>query len=189
MRKQGIFTVFSLLLACFLFTTSVDTRAQYFGRNKPGYRNFNYKVYQTPVFEIYHYFKNDSVIRYWALQSEKWYRRHSRVFRDTFDKPNPLILYSNHADFQQTTAVSGMIGVGTGGVTESMKNRVVLPLAASTAQTDHVLGHELVHAFQFHLLTSDDSSSMSNVNSMPLWMIEGMAVKTGEAFSSLPPYI
>ena len=175
MRKQGIFTVFSLLLACFLFTTSVDTRAQYFGRNKPGYRNFNYKVYQTPVFEIYHYFKNDSVIRYWALQSEKWYRRHSRVFRDTFDKPNPLILYSNHADFQQTTAVSGMIGVGTGGVTESMKNRVVLPLAASTAQTDHVLGHELVHAFQFHLLTSDDSSSMSNVNSMPLWMIEGMA--------------
>jgi hypothetical protein len=31
--------------------------------------------------------------------------------------------------FQQTNAISGEIGVGTGGVTEALRNRVVFPFA------------------------------------------------------------
>jgi Tol biopolymer transport system component len=170
-RLQGLIVGFMTLL---LFLPG-NASAQYFGRNKPGYKKFDYKVYQTPNFEIYHYFKNDSVIKYWATETEKWYTLHSQLFRDTFEKKNPLILYANPADFQQTTAISGDIGIGTGGVTEALKNRVVLPLAATTAQTDHVLGHELVHAFQYHLLTSGDSTSLASVRNLPLWMVEGMA--------------
>ena len=39
------------------------------------------------------------------------------------------------------------MGEGTGGVTEAAK-RIVLPLAGPIQLTDHVFGHELVHAFQ-----------------------------------------
>ena len=45
-----------------------------------------------------------------VLRAENWYRMHLEVFRDTFQDRNPLILCSNHADFQQTNAVSGSIG-------------------------------------------------------------------------------
>jgi hypothetical protein len=60
-----------------------------------------------------------------------------------------------------------MIGEGTGGVTESLRRRIVMPFAASLGETDHVLGHELVHAFQYDILGSNLA--------MPLWFIEGMA--------------
>src|SRR3546814_12474528 len=51
-----------------------------------------------------------------------------------------------------------------------------MPYFESNRQTDHVLGHELVHAFQYNLLkTGGDSLSLYNIGNLPLWMVEGMA--------------
>jgi Tol biopolymer transport system component len=177
MMKRCFGTTFlgaGLWLLLTLFDVQIAT-AQYFGTNKPSYRAFNFKVYRTPHFEIYHYLKNDSVLNRLAQLSEQWYSLHSSVFKDTFKTQNPIIFYNDQSDFQQTTAISGEIGVGTGGVTEALKNRVVLPIASTYAQTDHVLGHELVHAFQYHLLLESDSGSLENLQRLPLWMVEGMA--------------
>ncbi len=138
------------LIALFLITISfsLSTSAQYFGRNKVLYENFDFKVAQTPHFDIYHYLKNASVRDRFVQNTEQWYLMHQQVLRDTFKERNPFILYNSHAHFQQTRAIEGQIDVGTGGVTEGLKNRVVMPFMESNAQTDHVLGHELVHAFQ-----------------------------------------
>lgn len=163
----------SLLMLFSLFTAIAF--GQGFGRNKPGYKTFDFKVYKTPHFEIYHYFENDSVIENFANMAEKWYFRHQQIFQDTFKTPNPIIIYENHPDFQQTTAISGIISIGTGGVTESLKNRVIFPVLETNAQTNHVFGHELVHAFQFSMLTKDDTLSIMSVRNLPLWMVEGMA--------------
>jgi Tol biopolymer transport system component len=162
----------------FLISLSFENQcnAQYFnGPNKPTYRIINYKVYKTPHFEIYYYFNNDSVLNSLSELAEKWYLRHQMIFNDTFKTRNPILFYANHADFEQTNAVMGNIGLGTGGVTEGFKNRVVLPIMESAAQTDHVLGHELVHAFQYRFLMREDSLQLRNIRNMPLWMIEGMA--------------
>jgi len=149
--------------------------AQYFGQNKPSYEQFDFQLYKTPNFELYHYFKNPKLIEELGQQAEKWYYYHQQVLLDTFRTRSPLIFYSNHADFQQTTAVSSRIDVGTGGVTEGMKRRVVMPVSFTKGQTDHVLGHELVHAFQYHILTHDEEINLMAINNVPLWMIEGMA--------------
>ncbi len=170
--KSIIMRIVPFLLAVFI---AIPASAQYFGRNKPGYENFRYNVIQTPNFEIYHYLKNDSVLSTLYQWSEKWYNIHSNLFRDTFRIKNPLIFYNNHADFQQTNTISGLLGSGTGGVTESLKNRVIMPVAPTLAQTDHTLGHELVHAFQYNVLLHSDSSKLFSINNLPLWMIEGMA--------------
>lgn len=154
---------------------SLTAKAQYFGQNKVRYKNLKFKVYKTPHFEIYYYIKNDSTIKRFAQESELWYTLHQQVFRDTFRKPNPIILYADHPDFQQTTAIDGEIGVGTGGVTEGLKNRVVMPIMETNQTTRHVIGHELVHAFQYHTLLGRDSGMYENINNLPLWMIEGMA--------------
>ncbi len=152
-----------------------DSQAQYFGRNKPGYKSFKFDVTHTPNFEIYHYLKNDSLLTNFANWSEEWFYMHQRVFKDTFKTKNPIILYSHHSDFQQTNAINSIIGTTTGGVTESLKNRVVMPVAPTLAQTDHVLGHEMVHAFQFNRLLKSDSVKTFSMNNIPLWMTEGMA--------------
>nr|WP_294894480.1 basic secretory protein-like protein [uncultured Pedobacter sp.] len=154
---------------------SNSAKAQYFGQNKVRYKNLKFKVYKTPHFNLYYYTKNDSLIKAFAKESEAWYSIHQQIFKDTFKTPNPIILYGNSPEFQQTTAIDGEIGVGTGGVTEGLKNRVVLPLQEINSQTRHVLGHELVHAFQYHSLIEGDSTQLENIGNLPLWMIEGMA--------------
>jgi hypothetical protein len=165
----------SVALILLIFTT-VSSFGQYFGRNKPSYRKFDYDVVQTPNFEIYHYLKNDSLVKAVSGWSEKWYLMHQKVFRDTFKLRNPIILYSNHADFQQTNTINSLVGAGTGGVTESLKNRVIMPVAATIAQTDHVLGHELVHAFQYNMFINRTSNTRDfSISNIPLWLIEGMA--------------
>jgi Tol biopolymer transport system component len=173
-RLAGIPVIISVILLIDMLAGN-EASAQYFGRNKPSYRKFKYDVIQTPHFEIYEYLKNDSLIKAFSGWAERWYGLHSKVFRDTFKVRNPIILYSNLADFQQTNTVSENIGIGTGGVTESMKNRVIIPIASTIAQTDHVLGHEMVHAFQYHLFLKGRANRESQLNNIPLWMIEGMA--------------
>lgn len=173
--KRIISLFFSKFLIAFFLLLCLNTQAQYFGRNKPIYKKFNYNVYQTPNFEIYHYFKKDSVINQISQTAEKWYWMHYQVFRDSIKQKNPLIIYPNQGDFQQTTAISGEIGIGTGGVTEALKNRVILPVTETWSQTEHVLGHELVHAFQYNSLINGDSTSLNSVRNLPLWMVEGMA--------------
>ncbi|MBD1362182.1 PD40 domain-containing protein [Mucilaginibacter sp. ZT4R22] len=165
--------VLFLLAAALLF--SPQAKAQYFGQNKVRYKKLDFKVYKTPHFEIYYYIKNDSMMKRFAQEAELWYTLHQQVFRDTFAKPNPIILYANHPDFQQTTAIDGEISVGTGGITEGLKNRVVMPVMETNQTTRHVLGHELVHAFQYHMLLGRDSSNFENIGNIPLWMVEGMA--------------
>ncbi|MEE4176416.1 MAG: hypothetical protein V2I46_02790 [Bacteroides sp.] len=175
-NKRFAFPVLYLiiwLLASFLVLPA--SHAQYFGRNKPSYRKFDFKVYQSPNFEVYHYFENDSTVHALASSFEKWYVRHQAFFRDTFPERNPIIIYANHPDFQQTTAISGQISIGTQGVTEALKTRVVIPVLETNAQTDHVIGHELTHVFHYRAVFENDSLSMNNMRNLPLWLVEGMA--------------
>lgn len=163
------------VFCCAMFFVLVNIQAQYFGKNKPRYQSFDFEVYQTPTFEIYHYLKDKERLDALSQQSELWYRMHQSVLKDTFEQKNPIIFYNDHAAFQQTNAISGSVGVGTGGVTEAFKNRVIMPLAMSNEQTNHVLGHELVHAFQYHMILQGDSTSIKSLQNLPLWMVEGLA--------------
>lgn len=170
--RSTIFNLTFILLAL-LFSSPVN--GQYFGQNKPRYTNFDFKVVHSPHFEVYHYLQDRNELTKVMQWAEIWYDLHSKILQDTFTEKNPLVIYNNHADFQQTSAISGNIGVSTGGVTEGLKNRVVMPLAMSNQQTFQVLGHELVHAFQFHMLLSGDSTGLQSLANLPLWIVEGLA--------------
>ncbi|NND72510.1 MAG: peptidase S9, partial [Rhodothermales bacterium] len=117
--------------------------AQYFGRNKVQYDKFDFSVLDTERFDIYFYDEEETAVRDAARMAERWYRRHSQTYLREFTEKKPIIFYANDADFQQTNAISGSIGQGTGGVTESLKERVIMPLTGLYKETDHVLGHEL----------------------------------------------
>ena len=174
MRSILRLSITLVLFALIAWPFSV-AQAQYFGRNKVQYDNFDFKVFETEHFEIYFYDESEQAVKDVAMMAERWYQRHSRTFLREFHEKKPLIFYANDADFHQTNAISGSLGEGTGGVTESLKERVVMPLTGIYQETDHVLGHELVHSFQYDIGLSTSDSVRFALGAFPLWVIEGTA--------------
>lgn len=164
----------SLSIILFLLIVS-PSDAQYFGRNKPRYENFDFRVMETPHFEIHYYPPMETAAKDAARMAERWYSRLSKLFGHTFSIRRPLILYADQGDFQQTYTIGGEIGEGTGGFTEPIKDRIVLPLTGSYADNDHVIGHELVHAFQYDIAQKSFQQGEQRMAYLPLWFLEGMA--------------
>ena len=87
MRNIQICLVIGILLA------TSGLKAQYFGQNKPSYESFEFEVLQTPNFEIYHYLKNEDLLRALSNYSEQWYLMHQNVLNNTIQEKNPVIFY------------------------------------------------------------------------------------------------
>ncbi len=168
-----------LLLFLLVVLVAPGAKAQYFGRNKVQWENFKFKTLQTEHFEIYYYDQEADVVEDVGRMAERWYARLSKVFNHSFGR-KPIVLYANSADFHQTTTTGGLIGEGTGGFTDAFMNRVVLPLTGDYAENDHVLGHEIVHVFQYDIANSGVTGTGANrrrfaLEQLPLWVVEGMA--------------
>ncbi|HEX6535279.1 MAG TPA: hypothetical protein VF041_11810 [Gemmatimonadaceae bacterium] len=173
-----IHTVASLVFAGAIAGTGVamvpgTALAQYFGRNKVQYESFDFRAMHTPHFDLYFYPAESLAVADAARMAERWYARHSATMHDQFSRRS-LVLYADAPDFQQTNVVGGFISQGTGGVTEGLQSRVVLPFTGVYAEDDHVLGHELVHVFQYDIAGAS-KNGMAGLNRLPLWLIEGMA--------------
>lgn len=160
----------SVLLAAALLAP-VPAEAQYFGRNKVRYDDFDFRILETEHFDLYYYEGMETAVQDVARMSERWYDRLSAILDHEFDERKSIILYADDADFRQTNIAN--IGEGTQGVTEGLRQRVVLPMAGSYAETDHVLGHELVHQFQYDI--AQRAGTFAQFVRMPLFVIEGMA--------------
>jgi len=162
----------------FLILSTLVLNGQYFGRNKVQYETFDFKVLKTENFDIYFYPQEEKAVQMAARMAERWYARLSRILDHELKGRQILILYASSPHFQQTTAIPGIIGEGTGGVTEMLKRRIVLPLAASLSGSEHVIGHELVHAFQFSITSQDHpryAGAAPTALRLHLWFIEGLA--------------
>ena len=152
-----------------------DASAQYFGKNKVQYRRHEFRVLQTEHFDIYFHQDRREAIDVVGRLAERWWRRLTRFFEFDLDGRQPIVLYSSKPDFDQTLVVPGLIDGGTAGLTEPGRRRIALSLAPSLADTDHVLGHEIVHAFQFDLLLGSTSPGARGGEPLPLWATEGLA--------------
>lgn len=152
--------------------------AQYFGRNKVQYQTFRFEVLGTPHFDIYFSPTERAAVQLAARSAERWYDCLSRLFDHQLRGRQPVIVYGSSLAFQQTNAIPGEITEGTGGVTEPLRRRVVLPIGGPLHEMDHVLGHELVHAFQFDVtgpMPTGATGALPAATNLPLWFIEGMA--------------
>src|SRR5213083_1303780 len=152
--------------------------AQYFGQNKVQYQNFDFRIIQTEHFEVYYYPAERAGALDAARMAERWYARLSRILHHQFQARKPIILYASQSDFQQTNTTSEDLGEGTGGFTEFFKHRMVLPFTGTYAELEHVLGHEMVHQFQYDVISRGHIGAgvqtLVNAN-LPGWFMEGMA--------------
>ena len=154
--------------------TAVPVQGQYFGRQKVQYEDFDWRVLGTQHFDVHYYPKEQTASEDGARMGERWYTRFSRIFQHEFEK-KPIIFYADHPDFQQTNTTPYQLSEGTGGFTDALRNRIVMPFTGVYAENDHVVGHELVHVFQYDLATSPGGGGLAGMNNLPGWLIEGMA--------------
>jgi Tol biopolymer transport system component len=162
------------IAALYLINLPVFPQAgYYFGQNKVRYKSFNWKVIKTEHFDVHYYTEMDVAAHDAARMAERGYAYLSEVLDHQFKERIPIILYASLNDFAQTNVVSGLLDQGTRGVTESLKKRVTLPMTGSYREFNHVLVHELVHAFQYDIIFN--SPLGINRFNAPLWFIEGMA--------------
>jgi len=177
MSQKRRFSHWLFLTVLAVLLLGPELEAQYFGRNKVQYQKFDFRIIKTKHFDVYFYPEFKGVAEESARIAERWYARLSRMLGHELKGRQPLIMYSSSPDFQQTTVLSGLIGEGTGGVTESFKRRIILPVGSSPYETDHVIGHELVHAFQYDMTSEGGPGGGMNASlaRVPLWFIEGLA--------------
>ncbi|MEJ7761151.1 MAG: BamA/TamA family outer membrane protein [Gemmatimonadaceae bacterium] len=150
---------------------------QYFGQNQVQYKHFKWRVLETEHFLVHYYPEEREAVFQAARMAERSYARLSRVLGHQFREKKPVILFSSRADFGQNN-VTGDLGEGVGGVTESGRQRLIMPFTGDLGSFEQVLAHELVHVFQYDIFgrgrAGANQQALERINP-PLWLFEGMA--------------
>lgn len=147
-----------------------------FGKNKVTYYQYDWYVLESEHFLIYVSDLDRSLSNLILHTAEQAWQEHARSFGYSPVSRIRVMIYPNQVDFQQNNITPGFIGQGTGGFTEFIKGRVVMPYSADYADFSHILSHELTHAFQGHTWGRGQMgiTALLDIN-VPLWFIEGMA--------------
>ena len=156
-------------LISFLFTQ--------YGKNIVQYDQFNWEFIQTKNFDIYFYSEGEIQLDIIAKYCEDANDKISQFIGWELKNRGSIIIYNSHNDFQQTNVVDSYLQEGIGGVTELLKNRVVIPFDGSLKEFKHVIYHELVHVFIIDGMYGGALKNLINSNAVfiPMWMNEGLA--------------
>jgi hypothetical protein len=175
----------SLTFAFLLALVALPAAAQTFGKNKVQYEPLDWSVLETPHLRLHFYAEEESLARHLAAHAESVCVEYDRRFRLQFKHSIPVLLYSTHHLFQQTNATPGLISESTGGLTELIKGRVLIPHNGSWARLAWVTRHELAHAYMLEKLgrvMRDHKRSHGYLP--PLWFIEGLAEFCGTTWDA-----
>jgi hypothetical protein len=170
----------ALVLVLVLCVRPGPAAAQFFGKNKVQYEPLDWSVLETPHLRLHYYAQEESLARHVAVFAESTCIEFDRRFRLARRPQVPFLLYSVHHLFQQTNATPGFVSEGTGGLTELIKGRVLLPHTGSWARLRWVTRHELAHSYMLEKISrvmKDHRRSQGYLP--PLWFIEGLAEYLG----------
>jgi dipeptidyl aminopeptidase/acylaminoacyl peptidase len=163
------------LLACLPpLATAVEAQSLYpsFGKNKIQYREFDWRIYRSPHFDVYHYTDDPAQLEKIVSFAESAYDRLSREFDFQIQKPTPLIFYETHSAFEQNNIIVNFIPEGVGAFASPVRNRMVLPVDLPDGELFALVVHELTHIFQFEILFQ---GRIGRGIGVPQWVMEGMA--------------
>ncbi len=152
--------------------------AAQFGQNIVQYDQYDWQYIQSPYFDIYFYGDDLELAEFASEVSNEAYRQFSDRLNWQIQKRVAIMVYRSHADFQQTNVTFSYMYEGIGGVTELLKNRVVVPFEGSYSAFRHVIRHELVHALINDMIYGGSIQSIISGRiryAIPDWLNEGLA--------------
>jgi Tol biopolymer transport system component len=162
---------------CFLSLALLAASLPAYGPFKQRTADLRWRILKSANFDIYYYPEEEGLAHRTAVIAERALAHDSHVLDYYPRARQPLFLFQNHLEFQQTNISPEVIGPGTGGFTEAYKNRMVLPTTQSDRWLEIVITHELAHAVQFNVLYGEGTRSFQVFKNyvIPLWVMEGMA--------------
>ena len=178
-RRSSLWISFTVILVVSLIIGCLaPVKAQYYGQNKVNYEAFDWYYIKSEHFDIYHPRDAYEIAEFTAETAEKALIDIQKSWGYKLQGRITFVVYPNHNSFQATNVGSGSPSESTGGFTEFLKNRVVLPFQGSYAFFRHTIHHELTHAVMLRMLFGEGMQSiLSGLSRMPLplWFIEGLA--------------
>ena len=144
------------------------------GQNKIVYDTFDWSIYQSTHFDVYHYSREKATLQKVVSMAESAYDELSRRLNYQIPKRVPIIYYSTHAEFEQNNIELNFIPEGVGAFAEPARNRMVLPIDVPDEKLQALIQHELTHVFQYEILFGGKLSRALTANP-PTWFMEGMA--------------
>ncbi|HVP15663.1 MAG TPA: hypothetical protein VMS88_08965, partial [Terriglobales bacterium] len=176
---------FAPVLLALLLVPARPAPAQVFGKNKVQYESLDWAVLETPHVRLHFYSDEEPLARREAAYAESVCVEYDRRFRLHSSRHVPLLLYSTHHLFQQTNATPDLLTEATGGLTELIKGRVLIPHNGSWARLEWVTRHELTHWYMLEKLTQVLHAHHRTQNMLPpLWFIEGLAEYCGTTWDA-----
>jgi len=167
------------------FALAGSASAQVFGKNKVQYEPLQWSVLETQHLQLHYHAQEESLARELVVFAESVCVEYDARFRLPPRRPIPFLLYSEHHLFQQSNATPDMVSEGTGGLTELIKGRVLLPHTGSWGRLRWVTRHELTHAYMLEKLGRVMHDHHRTQNYMPpLWFVEGLAEFCGTTWDA-----
>ena len=159
--------------ALVLLLLSLPAAAQ--EENRVVTRDFDWKIFSTPHFDIHYYAGSGPWVPYASGVLEAAYKREAADLAPALDKHIPFFLYASLNDMEQTGIAD--ISDGVGGVTEPYKDRFMVWSDGSKGWLKDVIEHEFAHEAEFSVLIDGfwKSARILKTYIYPLWMMEGMA--------------
>ena len=167
----------ALLALAAVLTTTAPAASQttgFFGKNRIQYRDFEWKIYHSPHFDVYYYESEEHLLQKTVSFAESAYDELSRAFDYQIQDPTPLIVYQTHSAFLQNNIIVNGIPEGAQAFAVPSRFRMVLPLDIPDPELLALIKHELTHIFQYHLLFRGRLGAGLR-GAPPQWFMEGMA--------------
>lgn len=152
----------------------VAPQARSEGQNKIVYDRFDWQIYQSTHFDVYHYSRERHTLQKVVSMAESAYDELSRRLNYQIPKRIPIIYYATHAEFEQNNVDLSFIPEGVGAFAEPARNRMVLPIDVPDEKLQQLIQHELTHVFQYEILFGGRLGRALTSN-VPTWVMEGMA--------------
>jgi Tol biopolymer transport system component len=167
-----------IVFALFLFCLSFSNLYAQFGKNKVNYEKFQWLEITTENFDIYYPEGSYNIAEFTGWTAEESLKKIQASWNYDLIGRIIIVVYPSHNTFQNNNVGWGSPSESTGGFTEFMKNRVVIPFQGSYTVFRHVIHHELTHAVMLRMDFGEGVQSViSGISRMPipLWFIEGLA--------------
>jgi hypothetical protein len=152
----------------------VTREARSEGQNKIVYDHFDWQIYQSTHFDVYHYARERHTLQKVVSMAESAYDELSRRLNYQIPKRIPIIYFATHAEFEQNNVDLSFIPEGVGAFAEPARNRMVLPIDVPDEKLQQLIQHELTHVFQYEILFGGRLGRALTSN-VPTWVMEGMA--------------
>ncbi|MGZ5427191.1 MAG: hypothetical protein ACXWE1_08275, partial [Thermoanaerobaculia bacterium] len=144
------------------------------GQNKIVYDQFDWSIYQSTHFDVFHYSRERQTLQKIVSMAESAYDELSRRLNYQIPKRIPIIYYATHAEFEQNNVELNFIPEGVGAFAEPARNRMVLPIDLPDEKLQALIQHELTHIFQYEILFQGRRGRAIYARP-PIWFMEGMA--------------